>query len=107
MKKSAATLKSAGAAVTLGSGPQPLPQPTPAPTPDTISTTQSPARRRTREEFIDHTIEFWSRRSGTAISREEALRIIENVTGLFRLLDELQRGLEVKSNDATDARGDN
>lgn len=105
MKKS--KLQSAGAAVTLGSGQQSLPQPTPAPTPETISETRSPARRRTREEFIDHTIEFWSRRSGKEIRREEALRIIENVAGLFRLLDELERGLNTTTNDATDTKGDN
>lgn len=76
-------------------GERPKSPPTPAP---------SEPRRRTREEFLDYTIALWTRRTGRQIDREEALRMIENVGGYFRLLDEFDRALE--KNTITPDHGD-
>jgi hypothetical protein len=38
--------------------------------------------------IIDETANFWSRRSGRAISQEDARQIVENVAGFFSVLSE-------------------
>jgi len=43
------------------------------------------------QDFIQETVEFWSKKYGRPISREDARQIIENVTGFFSTLDELDR----------------
>jgi len=41
------------------------------------------------EEFLQRTIKFWQPRYPYPLTLEDAREIAENMTGLFRLLDEL------------------
>ena len=39
-------------------------------------------------DFIDDTVRFWERRLGRTISEEDAREMIQNVVGVFRVLNE-------------------
>ncbi len=49
--------------------------------------TEQPAQN----DFIQETIEFWAKRTGERISREDAKQMIENVAGFFAVLNEWDR----------------
>ena len=52
------------------------------------------------EKFIDETIAFWSPRYGYEISREDAREIVENMTGVMKLL------MEWDAEDKAEAEGE-
>ena len=43
------------------------------------------------DEFLQRTIKFWQPRYPYPLTLEDAREIAENMTGLFRLLDKLDR----------------
>jgi hypothetical protein len=43
------------------------------------------------EEFLDRTIETWQEYYARPLTREDAREIADNMTGLFNLLEELDR----------------
>ena len=40
------------------------------------------------EKTSDETVEFWSRKTGKPVTREEAREMVENIIGFFEVLDE-------------------
>ncbi len=48
------------------------------------------------KEFLEKTRQFWEPRYGHPLTLEDAREIAENMTGLFRLLDTLDRKYETK-----------
>ncbi len=52
------------------------------------------------EKLIQSTIEEWSPHAGYALSRDDAIEIIENTTNLFRLLIELDQKFGDKTTDS-------
>ncbi len=44
-----------------------------------------------KSEFLDQAREFWQRRTGCRLTREDARQITENITGFFALLAEWSR----------------
>lgn len=43
---------------------------------------------KTKETFIDETLEFWQSRTTRKLNREDAREIIENISGFFKTLIE-------------------
>jgi len=44
--------------------------------------------RKTKEQFVDRTIEVWQPRASKVLTREDGRQIAENVTGFFQILME-------------------
>jgi len=55
-----------------------------------IETTLSPENGAVDDAFLDRTAQLFEQRTGRNLTREDARQIVENVTGLFRLLSEWQ-----------------
>ena len=48
------------------------------------------------KEFLDRTIEVWQKYYSHALTREDAREISDNMTGLFNLLEKLDRKYDQK-----------
>jgi len=48
------------------------------------------------KEFLDRTIEVWQKYYSYDLTREDAREIADNMTGLFNLLEKLDRKYEQK-----------
>jgi hypothetical protein len=63
------------------------------------------SRNAANDNNIAQTIAVWQPRLRREISREEARRIAENVTGFFSILREWSRGRAVNDNEQAVVRG--
>jgi hypothetical protein len=44
--------------------------------------------RKIQNQLIDRTLEFWQTRTSYTLTREDAREMVENITGVFRILRE-------------------